>query len=245
MAVGIRIKNVAGEIQIDENYYNLSSLQSDGCEFTYDPPYYGGRNVFAVSPEADSLLTPPPVILHRPTGDGFVAIDAVYDGRSWSPDKYWWQIHAVSEIGQTASFDWRRYGNAPDSGAGAYGLRVKNAAGGVVFDSNYAYLKVAAAHDITLASPSAYNDFPYTDITHPGISNPFYLLAPPNRYTKSAARWQSPLWYYRPYFLYVGLKKLSATSVRVGWFENGHDTQEYGNSTNWGINLPMKLLVCL
>ena len=63
--------------------------------------------------------------------------------------------------------------------SGSYGMVVYNSNGDICFHSGYKYLKILSVHNITLPIPTPYNGYyPYTDIHHSGIYNPYYILTP-------------------------------------------------------------------
>jgi hypothetical protein len=106
--------------------------------------------------------------------------------------------------GAGSSFNWKAYVAHPTTKAENYGLIINDASGNIVFDSARTYFKIySVTTGIALANTSAYQD-----ITHAGISNPYYLWAP-ERFA----------WVNMPNYLFFRtcIRKIDATSVRISW----------------------------
>jgi hypothetical protein len=91
--------------------------------------------------------------------------------------------------------------------------------------------------------PTGYASGDYQDVTHTGISDPYYILTPSSYWLRGEYNPAPPsitsfaLWM-------IGIKKLSSTSVRVGWFCFGSYGIGGDVHENAGNNPTMKLLVC-
>ena len=115
----------------------------------------------------------------------------------------------------------------------------------LVFDSGKSYFKIHAVESITLANPDPNNlPYPYVDIVHADISDPFYILSPGSCYVATTSILPEKGTSLISYFV-IGMKKLSATSIRIGWFTDY--TQSIGTTdpiTPGGWNPTQKLIIC-
>lgn len=232
---GIIVKNNSLETLIDSTYRNLS-LDESGSSVSISNDNTSGGSYTRVSITASSLV---PLVLTRPSTDYFVAIRNYYKSGSNFAG-----IDFVTERSQTTSIDWRSYReNRTASGVG-YGLLVYNSSGDLCFDSGKSYFKIGSiTTSISLSSPPAgYTGGAYMDITHSGFSNPYYILSPSSYWLRGE---------YNPYIgvtnialWLIGIKKLSSTSVRVGWFCFGSYGIRGDVHSNAGNNPSMTLVVC-
>ena len=177
---------------------------------------------------ADSLF------LIRPDTDRFVTLQYF---RNAIPGT---QYRIITEYGQTTDIDWQAYSDTyrwPLSET--QGLRVYNDKQAALFDSGWDLLKIYTVEDITLSDPT-YSTYPYTDITHSGISDPFYLLGTSSRFVNQY--YDGVSYYCRE--KYVGIKKLSSTSVRVGWFLTSSGGAQVNPCSTLAYNNPVVLAVC-
>lgn len=230
---GLLIKNVSGGIQIDSKSRNLS-LDQSGSGVTISnnnttDGYYTRINITA------SPLVP--LVLIRPSTDDFAGIRSYYKSGSNFAG-----IDATTMQNQNTLIDLKTYRENITPSAETHGLRVYNSGGNLCFDSGKSYFKIFSVHTINLAAPSnAYSDLgPYTDIIHSGISNPFYILSPNSFWVLA-----EPPAYAGPLRMYmIGMKKLTATSVRIGWFACINCLHTYTTPLSGGNNPTMKLIVC-
>ena len=228
---GLRIKNSASEIQIDSTYRNLSLHESNAAQTVSNANTDAGY--YTTAAIASSPLVP--IILIKPNTDYFVFMESyVLSAGNYTG------VRLVTERLQTTVMGWACYRENIAPSAQVYGLRVYNPGGNLVFDSGRYYFKIRSVHTVSLGNPTAAT-FPYVDITHAATSDPFYILAP-SSYSSNA----SPASGGTAVILKrVGLKKLSATSVRVGWFYLR--SLFYGDiyvTSDEMYNPTLKLLVC-
>jgi len=224
MAYGVKIKNQNGEIQIDGTYRNMS-LKENGNSISVSNNNDPNTYFTIINITATPLI---PMILFQPNTDYFATISSyVKTGSNFS------SFNAITQYNQTTTINWKLYTETPDLSTEKYGLRIRNPSNNLVFDSGKEYTKIL---DIQTVAPVPTSG--YVDISHPSIENPFYLLSPIGiwfRYTAS-----TKLHYYYK----VGLKKLSSTSVRVGWFNFLLQVFDWGSSNeSEGFSPTAKLVI--
>ena len=89
--------------------------------------------------------------------------------------------------------------------------------------------------------------YPYTDVSHNNVSDPFYILnvsktANAGGNNSEVSKWSASL--------SVGIKKINATKVRVGWYLYHYFPGLGGYNASPGLtlfsdnNVDMKLFVC-
>jgi len=148
----------------------------------------------------------------------------------------------------TTTFDWRCYRQTITNSSG-YGLRIKDPSGNLVFHSAASYFKIKSVNSISVSAPSfssIYNNNPpYTDVSHPNDSNPYYILQPNGFWITDAQEFWQGFAVWKFFNCRIGIKKLSATSVRVTWYPIILYTIP-GNPSgvNAGWNPTYKLVVC-
>lgn len=239
MAYGLRVKNSSGELQIDSTYRNLAYAEgASGAVITnsYIPGNGGYSTLISI---ASNLLIP--LILIRPNTNRFVTIENYQ--RNGSNNYTGFKV--ITELNQSTTIDWRCYRETSSNPSG-YGLRVKDSSGNMIFSSLLNYFKIYSVSTITLNPPSrtwpGYEIRPYQDISHAGISNPYYILTPVGDYIVSEP---GDIYgtFWRFMYCKIGIKKLSSTSVRVGWFHFTDDAiEDYVPEEGW--NPTVKLIVC-
>ena len=247
---GLIVKNSGGGIQIDATYRNLS-LDSSGSASIYNGNSMGTTNGWysTVSIDSSPLV---PLILWRPGTDHFTSIRAY--GKSGSN---YTDFRATTFYGHSSTINWKCYRETRVASGDSYGLLVYNSSGDLCFDSGKKYFKIHSIHDISLGYPhcddvQGNNDslsFPGTTITHAAISNPYYILNSHFWWWFSSKYSYEDFYHDHPgswqYLNTVGLKKISSTSVNVGWFLYCQNDQAYTvNNTGYGINPTAKLIVC-
>ena len=232
---GLILKNNSGEIQIDSTYRNLSLDESGDSETISNDNTQSGFYT-GVSITSSPLV---PLILIRPDTDRFVAIG----NYSKSSDNFT-GVDFVTEAGTSTDIDWKSYRENREASGDTYGMLVYNSSGQLCFDSGKSYFKIKSiTTGIELDDPSPgfglVSD--YQDITHSGISDPYYIVSPSAFWliTWQHASNQSGLQLYL-----IGIKKLTSTSVRVGWFPYRAGVMGGMQGFNQGSNPTMKLLVC-
>lgn len=222
---GLIVKNNNEEIQIDSTYRNLSLDQSDTSTIS-------AATKIAITA---SLLVP--LCLVRPNTDRFIAV------RSYSKTGSNFDgINILTEYDQSTSIGWQVYRENRTASGENYGLLVYNSSGELCFDSGKNYFKIFSVHTITLTGGpyGALGD--YEDISHAGISNPYYILSPSSYWVVAVQGAPGRL-----YVSSIGIKKLTSTSVRVGWFSWINVATPYpgpGDPIAEGLNPTMKLIVC-
>lgn len=221
---GLVVKNNSQEIQIDSKYRNFSLDQSGSKTLT---------NAGSFSITASPLL---PLILVQPNTNYFVMVRAYFKTSS-----NYTSVDLVTEKDSTTTINWKCYRENRTFSGDNYGMLVYNSSGDLCFDSGKNYFKIYSVTSSINISPIS----GYTDITHTGISNPYYILSPCSFWTGPGG-YSPPFCYRRFYF--AGIKKLTSTSVRVGWF---YYTQTYYssnpedcNTSSGGNNPTFKLIVC-
>ena len=227
---GLKAVTPSNEIQIDSLYRNLCRDQEGTNIITNDNTSDGYFTVISIT--SSSL---PPLILVQPGTDFFVAVQ----GYNKTGDDYT-AFRMVTEYNQSTIIGWKCCRETPSASGETYGLRVYNPGGNLVFDSGKRYFKVRSVHTFNVENPSAATS-PYVDISHPDTSNPFYILTPGSFFLLC---WDcgSSLGYCVAFGM-IGLKKLSATSVRVGWFLVG--SYRFESLLDSGVYNPQqKLIVC-
>lgn len=193
MGYGLRIRNVYGETVIDGNYTNY---KLDGTGVIYPS---GGLATVNIGSRIN-----PPIVLVRPLSSvPFCLVDFTTSGGYYTGMRFY-------SAGSSA-LEWRTYSADGDvSAGGSHGMRVRNASGVTVFDSNLSYFKIKSIHHL---SPPAYNGC--TDIYH-ADTYPFYLLTPTGRLVVTGNPAPVP-----PRYLILahilGMQYLSPNSVRIAW----------------------------
>ncbi|RKZ90388.1 MAG: hypothetical protein DRQ43_11325, partial [Gammaproteobacteria bacterium] len=237
MSIGINIKNDNNELQIDATYRNLS-LEDFAKDVTITPSDITGDNdggTWGLDEIELAKNILPPFIIIQPPDDCFMACSlAIKDeDENYEYAGVWFER-------KTTSVTWKVYRESYEEGPQIHGLRVFNKKNELCFDNNARTLKLHSIHDISIGSPSsiASTTYPSTVITHSDIEDPFYLLVPKgtNQYgyytTANGAPNYDYTWYHA--YNYVGIKKVSSTSVRVGWFRGAlwwFNDYEYGLPT--------------
>ena len=232
---GLLTKNKNGGTQIDSTYRNLSLDESN----TSESILFNNINGASVALTASPLV---PLVAIRPSATRYVAIKGYhktgsnFDAFLVHSEYHPWPFSAID-------IDWKSYRENRNASGEDYGLLVYNASGELCFDNGLDYLKIREVHSITLNSP-IYNNYlalvlDKKTITHSNYSNPYYILSRSTYWTITDPCYPPP---YNLALLTIGVKKVSSTSVSVGWFithTGGFIYRVYG-----GINPTVKLLVC-
>lgn len=227
---GLLIKNNNSEIQIDSTYRNLSLDESDTSVSIINNNTGAGYHT-RITLASSALI---PLVLTRPNTDRFVTVRNYYKSGSNFAG-----ADIVTERNQSTTIDWKSYRENRVASGESYGLLVYNSAGDLCFDAGKNYFKIHSVHTgISLNSPPqevAYGD--YQDITHAGISNPYYILSPCSYWMRTyGGPYEANLWL-------IGLKQISSTVIRVGWFVFGH-VGPLSPGIDEGNNPLMTLIVC-
>lgn len=206
---GLVTKNDDGGIQIDSKFQNFIFSTNGTANIAL------GLNSITIPSH-----TLPPLFAIRPPSNYFVSI-AGY-GRSGNvynsvkilagclPDLHSFSTSIDYLVGRVES-------SQPSE---SYGLVVYNSEGKMCFHSAYRYLKILSVHNFTLSQPvleAGNQNFPYVDINHSNISNPYYILTPNwvGKGTIKMLKGPQPPRLFALYKVAVGLKKLSSEKVRV------------------------------
>ena len=229
MGYGLRVKNDSLEIQIDGVYRNFAYSSQDLSE-TIDNNADAAGDWFEKKAFTSTSLEP--IVIVQPNTDHFICVDAL----SMSGSSYV-GVYFVTEYGESTTIAYRIYKAIPTIVGAGYGIRIYDAAGYPVFDSGHRYLKIVSISAINLANPT-YASNPYTNISHAAISNPYYFLTQRGWYVNSTS-----VPSVMNHFKKIGIKKLTSTSVRVGWF-NFYQIVTAMAMTQEGYNPSMKLVVC-
>lgn len=168
-------------------------------------------------------------------GHTFVALSQLKMSESAVSDMTYFKI-LYSDIAVDKTIDWAVYSFIQNKSNDAYGVRTFNSRSKLSFDSGYPPLIIKSVHDISLTDPT-WNTFPYADVSHGSVRNPYYIVSHPGHaYLFSDGR---------NYAAKIGIKKLTSTSVRVGWFEALHMFGEVVKDENFIYNpANLKLIVC-
>jgi len=232
MGYGLRVRNAAGEIQIDSQYRNME--YTEGATGVSLP----GSASIAI---ASSPL--PPLILIRPNTD-YACSNAFLTLSSGNYTNF----GMGCQYNATTTFDWRCYRQTITNSPG-YGLRIKDPSGNLVYHSASSYFKIKSINSVSVSAPSfssIYNNSPpYTDITHPNDSNPYYILQPNGFWITDAQEFWQGFAVWKFFNCRIGIKKLSATSVRVTWYPIIlYTIPGEPSGVNAGWNPTYKLVVC-
>ena len=234
---GLITKNNDGEIQIDSIYRNFSLDETFTSEIITNGNHVFGSYYTGVTLSSSPLV---PLVLMRPDTDRFVVLRS-YNRTDSNYNRADFITEASTGGALTTDIDIKSYRENRTASGEDYGLLVYNSGGSLCFDSGKSYFKIHAVESITLSAPSE-GSAPYEDITHGNIANPYYILSPMSIYAYGYFLFQPP-----PTFAVacsmIGIKKLTSTSVRVGWFFY-RLSQTGGLITAAGVNPTMKLIIC-
>lgn len=232
MSYGLKVKNTAGDIIIDSVYRNFAEYESGSATVLFEyggPPWWFGSEVKLVSFTAIDIAKPL-LIAIQPSTEGFInLLGYKKTGNTW--DGFYLLLGVGNEDWPTSvTINYKIFVAGLAPAAGAYGLRIYNDLNQVVFDSNRKYFKIYSVSSIQLPL----SNYAYEDIPHSGISNPYYFLSPSGFWAQ-----QFPLG--GGILQRIGFRKLTSTSVRVGWndvYDNGIPAPQAGS---W--NPPQKLMI--
>lgn len=239
---GLLVKNTTGDVQIDSLYRNLSYDESGTSATITNATGVGGVYFTTVSITNSSLV---PLILIKPDDDHFVAIKQYRkSGTNFINFDMWTECTDAGTV--TTDVDWKCYRENRTASGDNYGLLVYNPDGEVCFDSGKSYFKVHSIHTIDLTSPAVGDRQPGDSetVTHSGISNPYYIITPTayfNTLTEVTATT------FRQIYWNIGVKRVSSTSVEVGWYsfyDNVYSPGVIPPEFAKGLNPTMKLVVC-
>ena len=206
---GLITKNDDGGVQIDSKFQNFIFYTSGSANIN--------RGMTSIGISSSNL---PPLFAMKPPSDYFVSVcgygrsNNVYNSvkilAGSLPDVHDFSTSISYLVGRVES-------SQPSE---SYGLVVYNSEGKMCFHSAYRYLKILSVHNFTLSQPvleAGNQNFPYVDINHSNISNPYYILTPNWVGTGmiKMLKGPQPPRLFALYKVAVGLKKLSSEKVRV------------------------------
>lgn len=224
---GLITKNDSGDVQIDSKYRNLSLHQS------------GTKTVSNVNGTWSTISltssTLVPLIAIKPNTDDFVSVLGV--GKTSSNyDKF----YMITQPYCSTSVAWRSYRENPSPSNETYGLRVYNSNEELCFDSGLEYLKIYAV-EVFSNFPLPDDETPYVDVSHPGISDPYYILSGSGFYYQEVTDDYGSSWIWWT----LTMMKLSSTSVRIGWSNIKQLEEPSGDNILEGyMSTPLKLVIC-
>lgn len=215
MTYSLRSKDSSGKVVFDARYSN-HVLDQSGTASCLRNDYTESHNPYRVVISLTARAIPPLIAWQPPTDRfgifaGYHKVDGLATGQfdgaafvSWGDGS-----EAVGAV-----IPWRSYVPFTPASDNTYGLRFFDENNQITFDSGHQnHLKIKEVFNVNVGNN--YSD--YVDVTHTTI-NPYYIFAP----TGYLCVRPGVMWAYG----HMGLKKLSATSVRLGWsliyfFESG------------------------
>ncbi len=257
MAYGLNIKNSNGNVIIDQDYKNYSEYLSmnygRSMNNIYNDPNYSCKDVTGIDISLDLSATP--VAALQISGTAQYKVDMIPLGFVKNVSNIATMFRtAVVQHGDGVS-GWESYtfhqyvfkNGFSTGGAGDYGLHVYDGSGSLIYNSRVIAFDIySITSGISLSTPP-YQDplgnFPasppagtYYDVSHPGISNPYYVIYPYASWLKTVNE-DGCLWK-------TALQKLSPTSVRVKWaVKRGVISDNYYNiDEGWNPNLTLIIL---
>lgn len=169
----------------------------------------------------------------RPSSDCYAMVEYGYDANGK-------RTKVTARSKGTTAFPYLIYSMDAHSTPSGYGLTVFDENGSVVFNSGNRYLKIREVKTVATSQSALDSPTKYVDVTHSETSA--YYILPLGRFwypTQFGGQWGGILFY-------LALKKLSATSVRVGW-QSIHQTGPVSGDPIPGrieLPLPLRLAVC-
>ncbi len=222
---GVNIKNTSSDIQIDGTYRNMSYWA--GGDHVFNPRGTSSSPYTWVSftTVGSSITRNVPIGVWRPSLSYYSVIEFPTGGSN--PFQFYGFRFRGSVIPQilslgglyTQTINWKAYTDQNKTDDYDYKILVRNPKGEICFDSSLDTLRIMEVHTVTLGDPAySYAESEYEDITHTDVKNPWYYVQYNyNSVPKVEMRWTSGGRVQYNTKL-IGLKRLSSTSVRVGWF---------------------------
>lgn len=210
MGYGLKVKNTAGNIIIDGVYRNFAFYESGSATASWVADGGWTKAELKLVSFASIPDTKIPLIGIQPATNKFINLLGYHKTESNWDGFYICTGVANDGNWEDCTINYKVFVAGLTAAPGVYGIRVYNDINQIVFDSNRKYFSIGEVHSITLNSPvyEAYTKY-YEDIIHSSYSDPYYAFSPSGYHHGTA---MDNAWIFR-----IGLKKLSSTSVRVGW----------------------------
>lgn len=270
---GLEVHHGDGKVLIDSEYKTLELEASGDLQIKFGIQPEEGKFLIGAGLELPSERYDAPLLALRPNTTTFVNPNggifrksngklshiAYYAGKTNQP---YGGVTMDMDQGRDEWIEYALYRSLEQPlNPSGYGLEVWSPNGELVFHSDKKYLKIRGVYDFTVddvtqeivgysgSTPICEITYPYVDISHPDVDYAFYFL----QAYKDFRIWGNNE-YVWSWFISsrLGVKRLTDTSVRVGWFHS------YGFSLGgWGYNptpmvdyhdmfpgLPFRLFVC-
>lgn len=223
---GLITKNDDGGTQIDSTFQNftLQEQKSATINISHDVYHYHVAETIPIIPS-----TIPPLVAIRTFSNRLIALlgytmqENIYNGIKVTSGP-WYNSWNYQTPKPATQFDYIVGRGITSTPSGGYGLSVWASDGRICFHSDYKYLKILSSHSFELPTPNPYTgNYPYVDIYHPNIYNPYYILTP-NWAGLGTAEYTGgppPNHFAAIVQMTVGLRSLSSESVRIQSFEFG------------------------
>jgi hypothetical protein len=227
MGYGIEIKNSNGDLIIDGNSKNFAEYASGSVSGT------GGLQLVSFT-ATDQI----PIVAIRPDAAVAIKYAILFALHKTGSDYDGFYIVASLNL----NVDYKVYVAHPAAaGSAQYGLHVWNEDGELIFDSSNKYFdiySVTTGISIT-ASINIEGAGSYSDVSHPGISDPYYFLSPLSFWIIGAANppQPGPIYGLRP-----GLRKIDSTNVRIAWYPVSAGQSLIEANDGWNPNLNLMIL---
>jgi hypothetical protein len=207
---GLKVKNSAGDIIIDSLYRNYAFYTSGQAVATWAGDGYTNYGVMVLVSFTAIPDTQMPLVAIQPATNRMVNLIGYHKtGSYW--DGFYIQVGVRYDDGNwaNATINYKVFVAGLAAASGTYGMRIYNASGGLIFDSNRKYFNIGQVNSVNVGAPSSQST-PSVDVTHPTISDPYYFISPAGYYHGTSC---AGAWIQRN----IGLLKLNSTSVKIGW----------------------------
>ncbi len=129
MAFGVRIRNTAGSVQIDDQYFNYAIIARG--QITLVPP--SGATPYVAATATVRVAAQNPIIaIQTPNGTAVVGAVTPAGAGQWD----------VTILGSTQTLTYFVLDQCPQAGSHGVGMRVRRSDGQIAFDSGFYYPKV-------------------------------------------------------------------------------------------------------
>lgn len=196
---GLKILNDDLKLQIDSLYTNYALWEHGENVSTAGAGMYKSVTVtFANS------IAQPPLIAIKPSASDYCGLSHYTKSGA---DYTGFVVHSI--INTVVTFDWQAFVPRVDKSSEAYGLRVYNAGGVLVFDSGHAPMIIL---DVDAVSP-AFDAV--VSIAHPSDANAYFIMTPWGLMMRGEG-WYMPPGVTHMCYYFAMLKYLNATTVSFG-----------------------------